>query len=113
MSCYNVFIMTPQHEYQLEQAGFELAGPDIWAKMVGEGTTFIELTASGATAWIWLSEAETYLGPKLDIAGPYCDVIPAALHQLQALLAEEDCTASLPRGMSPDREAMRAPVCAE
>jgi len=102
--------MTPQHEYQLEQAGFELAGPDIWAKIVGEGTAFIELTASGATAWVWLSEAETYLGPKLSIAGPHLDVVPAALHQLQALLAEEDCTESLPRGMTPEHEFLSAPV---
>lgn len=96
--CYNVTtMMIPEHEYKLEQAGFEPAGPDTWGKLVGEATAFVEVSNEHALAWLYLPAAEKILGPKLRIAGEPDRTVPEALFQLQSLIAQEDACGDVVR----------------
>lgn len=91
--------MKTHYEYLLEKAGFEQAGPDVWAKLIDEVTAFIELTTTGVSTWLWHSEKETYAGPRVDIDGNHDKAVAEAFLQLQGLLGEESACGSLPKTM--------------
>lgn len=96
--CYNVHIMNIDHyEFILQTAGFEPAGPDVWGKLAGEATAFVEVTASETSAWLYAPDIEQVLGPKLRIAGEPDRAVPEALFQLQALAAQEEACGDVAR----------------
>jgi hypothetical protein len=111
-SCYNAHIMTTAFEYLLQKSGFEPAGPDLWGKVVGEATAFVDIGATETTAWAWLPETEVYLGPKLVLQGVPDDTVPAALSQLALLLTEEDLVGSVTRAFPAALEQVAVlPAC--
>lgn len=97
-------------EFILEQAGFDIAGPDIWGKAIGELTAFIEVSAEQSLAWLWNPEAEVFVGPKLVIRGEPEAAVRNALFQLQALLAEDDDNQDVPRSFPAVTETSTAPA---
>ena len=99
------------NDYLLQQAGFELVGPDTWGKVVGEATAFLVVYQNYVSAWAWLPDAEKYLGPKLHIDGTPEAAVPEALFQLQGLLGEESATGALPRDFD-SVSTERIQVCA-
>lgn len=99
-------------EYLLEQAGFEAAGPDVWGKVVGDLTAFIEVSATHTTAWMWHPQDEVCVGPKMTINGDADAAAPEALFQLQALLSEEYETGAVPRAFPAAIEKSTAPALA-
>lgn len=89
--CYNVITMKIDHyEYALERAGFEAASPDVWGKVVGTVTAFIEIGPDASLAWVYDPTAECILGAKLRIEGLPDQAVPEALFQLEGLLSQEE-----------------------
>lgn len=94
---------TTHHEFSLEKAGFEIAGPDVWGKVLGGVTAFIEMDDAHATAWLWDAENEQHAGPVLRFEGSPVDTVDMAIAHLEALLSEEQ-TSPLPRAITPTEE---------
>jgi hypothetical protein len=99
-------------EYLLEQAGFEAAGPDVWGKVVGDLTAFIEVSSNQVAAWMWHPQDEVCVGPKMTIGGEPEAAATEALFQIQALLAEDYEIGGVPRAFPAANEQIVAPALA-
>lgn len=96
------------YQSELLETGFAQAGPDVWGKVLGEATVFVEINSGHALAWVWLPDANQYLGPRIRIEGPPERSVSEALFQLQGILQEEEATGTVFRGEEAAEEQVRA-----
>jgi hypothetical protein len=70
----------------LRANGYGHTPAEVWGKVVGEGTAFLDIGADATLAWVYMPELEGFLGSRLRVAGPPEAAVPEAMHQLNVLL---------------------------
>lgn len=75
--------------------GFEFTPADVWGKVLGEGTAFLEVHAEYTLAWVYLVEQEAFLGERLRIEGAPDKAVPEALRQLHLVLCAHEMSAAV------------------
>lgn len=80
---------------ELALQGFEFTPAEVWGRVLGEGTAFIEVHAEHTLAWVYLVEKEAFLGERLRIEGTPEKAVPEALRQLNLVLCAHEMSAAV------------------
>lgn len=93
---------------QLLEQGYEATPMDTWGRLCGPGTAFIEVYDGNTLAWVYMVDADAFLGDRLDISGPPAAAVPEAIRQLNLVLAAHEVSAALPLHSDSSWEALTA-----
>ena len=71
---------------RLSTLGFESIFDEVWGRVVGEATAFLQVGELGTLAWLYAPEKDAFIGPRLHLGGVAEDAVPEALRQLDELM---------------------------
>jgi hypothetical protein len=70
----------------LRANGYGHTPAEVWGKIVGDGTAFLDIGAEATLAWVYMPELEGFLGSRLHVTGEPEVAVTEAMRQLDVLL---------------------------